>query len=66
MISNGKLLKGNTIGYITPRGYLEEEITSMQIDNKSVDEAVAGQGVGILTKYSKEMIKEGLHVYLVM
>jgi len=64
-ISNDKLIKGSTIGYITPKGYYEEYVTSMQIDNKDVDEAIAGQGVGILTKYPKEMIKEGLQVYLV-
>lgn len=65
MISNDKLFKGSTIGYVTPKGYFEEEITSMRIDDEDVDEAITGQGVGILTKYPKKIVREGLQVYLV-
>ena len=64
-IVNGKLVKGNTIAFRTPNGYFEQKIVSLQINSKTVNEGVAGQGIGILTDFSKDVLKEGSNVYLV-
>ena len=44
------LSKGDHVGYIIQEGYLEEDVSSIQIDSQDVDEAVSGQQVGIKTE----------------
>jgi hypothetical protein len=58
-ISENKLQKGERIGYVTPEGYLEEEVLSLQVENKEVDEVFPGQLVGIKTKYPKNLLRRG-------
>ena len=64
-ITDGSLKSGDKIAYITERGYLEENVDSMQIDNQAVSEAKLAQGVGIKTKYGKDSLKGASQVYLV-
>jgi len=61
-ITDNKLQRGDRIGYVLPRQYLEEEVLSLQVDNQDVEEAVAGQSVGIKTGYPKELLRKGTTV----
>jgi hypothetical protein len=53
------------IGYALDTGFLEENVTSLEIDKHSVEEVAAGQRVGIKTTYTKQFLKEGILVYKV-
>jgi hypothetical protein len=63
-IAENELHKGQCIGYITPTGYLEEKVISLQIDNEDVEKASPGQKVGIKTLYSKKQLHKA-NVYIV-
>ncbi len=63
-IVEDELHKEQRIGYITPTGYLEEKVTSLQIDNEDVEKASPGQKVGIKTLYSKKQLRKA-EVYIV-
>lgn len=65
-ITDKKLYIGQRIGYRLNDKFLEEEITSLQINNKDVNEAHSGQSVGIKTIYSKDELKNGIIVYEVL
>ena len=64
-ISENKLHKGERIGYVTSGGYLEEDVSSLQVENQDVEEAVPGQLVGIKTTYSKNLLRNGTIVCVV-
>ncbi len=61
-ISENKLHKGERIGYVIPEGYLEEEASSLQVENQDVEEVFPGQLVGIKTKYPKNLLRRGMIV----
>lgn len=54
-----KISIGDRLGYITSAAYLEEEISSLQVDRQDVEEALPGQTVGVKTKYPKEKLRKG-------
>ena len=58
------LCNGDRVGYIIQEGYLEEDVSSIQINNQDVDKAIPGQKVGIKTEYS-DKLREGMDVYKV-
>lgn len=62
-INNGKLYKGQRIGYRLPNKFLEEEVTSLQLNNQDFNEVHSDQSAGIKTIYSKDELKIGLTVY---
>ncbi len=62
-ITGRKLYKGQTIGYLLDNKFLEEKITSLQIENDEVEEANKGSKAGIKTVYDKSELKVGLTVY---
>ena len=64
-ISENKLHKGERIGYVTSGGYLEEDVSSLQVENQDVEEAVPGQLAGIKTMYHKNLLRKGTIVYVV-
>ena len=64
-ISENKLHKGERIGYVTPEGYLEEEVSSLQVKNQDVEETIPGQLVGIKTRYPKNFLRKGTIVCVV-
>jgi protein gp37 len=64
-ISENKLNKGQRIGYVIPDGYLEEEVSSLQVENRDVEEAVPGQLAGIKTMYHKNLLRKGTIVCVV-
>ncbi|GFO96736.1 uncharacterized protein ig2599ANME_0926 [groundwater metagenome] len=66
IITENQLHKGDRIGYVTFNGYLEEDIMSIQVNNKDVEEAIAGQSAGVKTVYSKEQLRNGTIACIVM
>ena len=66
LVNENKIYKGQRIGYITSEGYLEEDISSLQLEKQDVEEAIPGQLVGIKTIFSKNELLEGTIVYEVM
>ena len=64
-LENSSLKKGNRIAYELPVDFIEEEITSLQLDGKTVDEINQGQIAGIKTTLTKEQVKKGIKVYLI-
>jgi hypothetical protein len=63
-ISDNELRKGQRIGYITPTGYLEEKVISLQINKEDFEKVSLGQTVGIKTIYSKKQLGKA-EVYIV-
>ena len=61
-VTNGTMKKGNLLKYKGHTTDFTEEITSMEIDNQSVDEVKAGDLVGVKVK---ERVREGDKVYKV-
>lgn len=64
-IGTGKLYKGQKIGYKVNNDFLEESVTSLQVESTDVEEALSGQA-GIKTIYSEKILKKGTIVYEVI
>jgi hypothetical protein len=64
-ISENKLHKGERIGYVTSGGYLEEDVSSLQVESQDVEAAVPGQLAGIKTMYPKNVLRNGTIVCVV-
>ena len=65
-ITSGNLAIGEKIGYITSNGFLEENIESLQLENKNVEDVMKGHKVGIKTKFNESQFTIGLNVYKVL
>ena len=61
-LSKNTLHKGERVGYIISKGYLEEKVLSLQVENQDVEEAISGQLAGIKTMYSKSLLRKGTTV----
>ena len=61
-VTNGTIKKGDLLRYKGHTTDFTEEISSMEIDNESVDEVKAGDLVGVKVK---ERVREGDKVYKV-
>ena len=61
-VTNGTINKGDLLRYKGHTPDFTEEISSMEIDNESVDEVKAGDLVGVKVK---ERVREGDKVYKV-
>lgn len=64
-LSESELKKNDKIAYILPSDYLEEVVTSIEVNNEHVEFAESGSTVGIKTQFSKDILKTGLVVYIV-
>jgi len=64
-IAENELHKGQHIGYITPTGYLEETVSSLQVKGQDVKEATPSQIADIKTKYDKNLLRKGSTVYII-
>ena len=64
-INKGDLSKGQMIGYIISNEFFEENVESLQIDNKDIGNATVGDKVGITSKFINNL-KEGLTVYKII
>jgi translation initiation factor IF-2 len=62
-ITNGSIKTGDVLQYKGHTTDFTEEVTSMEIDNQSVDEAKVGDLVGIKVK---DRVREGDKVYRVV
>ena len=61
-VTNGTINKGDLLRYKGHTTDFSEEISSMEIDNESVDDVKAGDLVGVKVK---ERVREGDKVYKV-
>jgi hypothetical protein len=61
----GSLRKGQRVGYVTPRGFLEETVLSLQVDNRDVEEALSGLKAGLKTEYARDLLPNGTTVCVV-
>ena len=61
-VTNGTINKGDLLRYKGDTTDFTEEISSMEIDNESVDDVKAGDLVGVKVK---ERVREGDKVYKV-
>ncbi len=64
-IENALVKKGDRVAYELPVDFIEEEITSLQLDGNTVEEINQGQMAGIKTTLTKEEGRKGIKVYLV-
>jgi len=62
-VTNGSIKKGDLLKYSGHTTDFTEPVASMEVDNQAVEEAVAGQMVGIKVK---ERVREGDKVYKVV
>jgi hypothetical protein len=56
---------GDKIGFLLSSEYIEEEVTSLELDRTSVGEATAGQRVGFKTSRTRGELKEGMSFYVI-
>ncbi|MDP2898010.1 MAG: hypothetical protein Q8Q12_15860 [bacterium] len=61
----GGLRRGQRVGYVTPRGFLEETVLSLQVDNQDVEEALPGVKAGMKTGYARDLLPNGTTVCVV-
>ena len=62
-LESGILHVGDRVAYEQPVDFIEEGITSLQVDNQSVEEVEAGSYVGIKTSLTKQQARKGTKVY---
>ena len=62
---NAKICKGDRVGYFLQNGFLEEDVLSLKLDGKDVEEINQGLKAGIKTIYPKSTLKKGTIVYKV-
>jgi len=59
------ITKVDRVGYIIQEVYLEEDVSSIQINGQDVDEATSGQKAGIKTEYL-DKLREGMDIYKIL
>lgn len=64
-VEQGEIQIGDRLAFELPIEFEEQIVESLQIDNKSVEQAIAGMLVAMKTTLTKEQAKEGTRVYLV-
>lgn len=62
-LGSGVLRAGDRIAYELPVDFIEEDITSLQLNDQDVQEAHAGDYVGVKTKLSKQQARRGVRVF---
>ena len=65
-VGEAGLRVGDTVGFFFPSGFVEEKITSLQVDRKLVIQAVPGQRAGYKTTLKRKDVPVGTKVYQVM
>lgn len=61
----GALKVGEKVGYFLPSEYIEEEVSSLEVNKSQVENATAGQRVGYKTSRTRDELKVGMSVYIV-
>jgi hypothetical protein len=62
-MESGVVRAGDRIAYDLPVDFIEEDVTSLQLNDQDVQEAHAGDYVGLKTKLSKQQAHKGVRVY---
>jgi GTPase len=64
-VKAGAVHLGDRLAYELPVDFMEEDLTSLQLDNRSVDQAEAGDHVGVKTSLNKAQARNNMAVYRV-
>lgn len=64
-LSSSVLHVNDRVAYEQPVDFLEEEITSLQLNGQKIDEAHAGDYVGVSTSLTKQQARTNVRVYRV-
>ncbi len=65
-LEHDKIVKGDTIGFVTENDYLEQKVESLQVDRTDREEAIIDELAGIKTMLPKEILKKGIAVYKII
>ena len=65
IIENNEIRINDRIAFDLPTIFIEQDLTSMQLDDKQVEGAMKGQEIGILTNLNKVEAKKGVRVFKV-
>jgi len=65
ILLEGTLKVGDKIGLLLPTRYVEEAVSSLQVEKEAVEEAVSGKRVGHKTTRVRSEMKDGLPVFVV-
>jgi|SRR5271166_743982 len=66
MTGKDSIRVGDTVGYKTRTGYLEERVTSLEVDKVSVTEVKSGQRAGSTTTFTREELPVNSLVFRTM
>jgi len=64
-LESGELHVGDRIAYELPVDFIEEDVTSLQLDDHDVEAARTGDYVGLKTKLNKQQARKGVRAYRV-
>jgi hypothetical protein len=64
-LSSGVIRVNDRVAYEQPVDFLEEEITSLQVNDQKINEAHAGDYVGVKTSLTKQQARHNVRVYRV-
>jgi translation elongation factor EF-1alpha len=64
-LESGVLRAGDRVAYELPVDFIEETVTSLRLNDQVVEEANAGDYVGLKTTLNKQQARDGLRVYRV-
>jgi hypothetical protein len=60
---SGALRVGDRLAYEGPVDFVEEDVTSVQLNDQSVEEAGVGDYAGVKTKLTSQQVRKGTRVY---
>lgn len=63
LVQNGTLRAGDRIAFELPLEFVEEEITSLELNKEAVGEVGAGCKAGVKTNLQKAQARDGVRVY---
>ena len=64
-VEDSELRVGDVVGFAFPDGFVEETVSSLQVDRKGVAVVVAGQRTGVKTSLQRGDVPVGTEVYVV-
>jgi hypothetical protein len=64
-LESGVLRVGDRVAYELPVDFIEETVTSLRLDDQTIEEANVGDYPGLKTTLSKQQARDGMRVYRV-
>jgi hypothetical protein len=64
-LASGELRTGDRVAYELPVEFIEEDVTSLELNHAEIEAAGADDYVGLKTKLSKKQARKGVRVYRV-